>query len=79
MIVNHQEIKPTNRILHVNDIARAYYSKAQQLESASPFAYLGSALAKKEDRIAECAKYYLKLGDVRQYCELLISLSISLY
>lgn len=76
MIVNKQEVSPTNRILHVNDIARAQYSKAQQLESASPFAFLGTRLAKKEDRLLECAKIYLKLGDVKQYCEIMISLSM---
>ena len=78
MIVNKQEVNPANKILHVNDIARAYYSKVQQLETAGPFAYLGTALAKKEDRLAECAKIYLKLGDVKQYCEIMISLSISI-
>jgi len=75
MISNKKEVSSENRILHVNDIARAYYSKIQQLETASPFAYLGTALAKKEDRLAECAKMYLKLGDIKQFCEIMISLS----
>ncbi len=74
MLINKQEVNPSSRILHVNDIARAYYSKKEQLETASPFAYLGTALAKKEDRLAECARISLKLGDVKQYCETMISL-----
>eukprot|EP01022_Parablepharisma_sp_SALTPOND_P018648 TRINITY_DN3078_c4_g1_i1.p1 TRINITY_DN3078_c4_g1~~TRINITY_DN3078_c4_g1_i1.p1 ORF type:complete len:595 (-),score=77.13 TRINITY_DN3078_c4_g1_i1:3355-5139(-) len=76
MIVNKKEISPTNKVLHINDIARAYYSRIQQLETAGPFSFLGTALAKKEDRLAECAKMYLKLGDVKQYCEIMISLGL---
>jgi len=74
-IINKKEIRATNKVLHVNDIAKAYFSKIQNLETAGPFSFLGTALAKKEDRLAECAKMYLKLGDVKQYCEIMISLN----
>lgn len=74
-IINKLEVSPNNRILHVNDMARAYFARMEQLEAAGPFAYLGTALAKKEDRMAECARICLKLGDVRQFCETMISLS----
>ena len=61
--------------MHTNDIAKSYYSKIQKLETASPFAFLGTVLSKKEDRLVECAKTYLKLGNFKAYCEIMISLS----
>jgi len=75
MILTQKEIDSNNKIHHINDIVRAYYSKILQLETAGPFSFLGTALAKKEDKLAECAKMYLKLGDVKQYCEIMISLN----
>ncbi len=74
-IINKTKSATDNRVLHISDIAQAYYSRAQQLESASPFSFLGTSLTKKEDRMAECARIYLKLGDVKQFCEIMISLS----
>ena len=74
MLINKKPIDPTNKILTSNDIARAYYAKIEQLETASPFSFLGTSLAKKEDRQIECAKMYLKLGDVKKYCEIMMSL-----
>ncbi len=63
------------RILHINDLAKAYYGKIQKLETASPFTFLGTALSKKEDRAAECARLLLKLGNFKGYCEIMCSLS----
>ena len=74
MLVNKHEISPENKIRHVNDIVKAYYSKIEQLETAGPFSYLGTALAKKDDRLMECARMYLKLGDIKQYCEIMFTL-----
>jgi hypothetical protein len=37
---------------------------------------LGTSLAKKEDRLNEVGKTYLKLGRFKEYCETLITLSI---
>ena len=74
MCINKTEVHPENRIRHINDITRAYYSKIEQLETAGPFSFLGTALAKKEDRLMECAKMHLKLGDIKQYCEIMMSL-----
>lgn len=75
MILTQKETDSSNRIHHINDIVRAYYSRIQQLETAGPFSYLGTALAKKEDRLGECARMYLKLGNVKRYCEIMISLN----
>ena len=63
------------RIAHLGKIVQSYYGKIQKLETASPFAFLGTPLSKKEDRMAECAKMYLKLGNFKAYCECMISLS----
>ncbi len=63
------------KIAALSKIAQSYYAKIQKLETASPFSFLGTPLSKKEDRMAECAKMYLKLGNFKAYCELMISLS----
>ena len=39
------------RIHHISDVSAAYSSKAQQLLQANPMSMLGTALAKKEDRL----------------------------
>ena len=35
---------------------------------------LGTALSKKEDRLAEAASLMLKSGNFKEYCELMIAL-----
>ena len=39
------------RVHHISDVAAAYSTKAQQLIQANPMSMLGTALAKKEDRL----------------------------
>ena len=76
VIANNVPGKINNRILHMSDMAGAYLSKAQFLESSTTMSMLGTALTKKEDRMMECAKIYLKLGQVKEYCEILISFNM---
>jgi len=76
IILDKQAIGSTDiRLFHIKEIAKGYLQKIQRLEKASPFSFLGTALSKKEDRMAECAKIYLKLGNFKEYCEILVSLS----
>jgi len=69
-------ISGDGKILNLTRVVQGHYAKIQKLETASPFAFLGTSLAKKEDRLAECAKMYLSLGNFKAYCETMISLSI---
>ncbi|OMJ90152.1 hypothetical protein SteCoe_7544 [Stentor coeruleus] len=70
----HKEVNINNLILPIEELFSSRSSKATELETASGMAYLGSALAKKEDRLKEAAKTHLKLGNIKQYCELMIKL-----
>jgi len=74
LMINSKQANSSNKILHVNDLPKAYHSRIQELETASPFSFLGTPLAKKETRMMECAKMYLKLGEVKKYCKMMISL-----
>ena len=58
------------RIHHISDVSAAYSSKAQQLLQANPMSMLGTALAKKEDRLHEAARLNLISGNFQQYCEI---------
>ena len=69
------EVNSGNSILPIEGLFSSYSSKANELETASGMAYLGSALAKKEDRLKESAKTQLKLGNIKQYCEIMIKLN----
>ena len=40
-------------------------AKAEELSSASTMAYLGTEFARKEDRIYECARLLLQMGDYK--------------
>ena len=70
-----REVSTSNFILPIEELYNSRCSKASELETASGMAYLGSALAKKEDRLKEAARTHLKLGNIKQYCELMIKLN----
>ena len=71
----NKSVNINNTILPIEELYSSRSSKATELETASGMAYLGSALAKKEDRLKESAKTHLKLGNLKQYCELMIKLN----
>ncbi|CAG9324590.1 unnamed protein product [Blepharisma stoltei] len=73
-IFNSKGCNPNNQILPIEALCTAKKTRADELEQASGMAYLGSALAKKEDRLIEAAKIHLKLGNLQKYCELMIKL-----
>lgn len=73
-IKNNTSVNINNQVLPIEELYSSRSSKATELETASGMAYLGSALAKKDDRLKESAKTHLKLGNLRQYCELMIKL-----
>lgn len=62
------------RVHHISDVSAAYSSKAQALLQANPMSMLGTALAKKEDRMREAARLNLISGNFQQYCEIQIQL-----
>lgn len=72
--LNKKECKSSNQILPIESICNSKRSRASELETASGLSFLGSALAKKEDRLIEAAKIHLKLGNIREYCEIMIKL-----
>ena len=51
------------RIHHISDVSAAYSQKAQTLLNANPMSLLGTALAKKEDRLQEAARLNLVSGN----------------
>jgi len=65
-------------VSHGENIVKNYYERINKLETITPFAFLGTPLSKKEDRMAECGRLYLLLGNFKAYCEIMVSLSISL-
>lgn len=67
-------VNANNQILPIEELYSNRSSKATELETASGMAYLGSSLAKKDDRLKESAKTHLKLGNIKQYCEIMIKL-----
>ena len=62
------------RVHHISDLTAAYSSKAYQLLQANPMSMLGTALAKKEDRLKEAARLNLVSGNFQQYCEIQMQL-----
>jgi WD40 repeat protein len=74
-IKHGKTVNMNNQVLPIEELSSSRSSKATELETASGMAYLGSALAKKEDRLKESAKTHLKLGNIKQYCELMIKLN----
>lgn len=51
------------QVHHITDAAVAYSTKAQNLLNANPMSMLGTALAKKEDRLQEAARINLVSGN----------------
>ena len=58
------------RVNHISDITFAYQSKARELMQVSGMKMLGTALSKKEDRLAEASALMLKSGNFQEYCEI---------
>jgi WD repeat-containing protein 17 len=73
-IQKRKAVSLDNPILPIEELFASRSSKAAELETASGMAYLGTALAKKDDRLKEAARTHLKLGNIKQYCELMIKL-----
>lgn len=57
-----------SRIVHLSELLSVSKSRVEELESTSNMAYLGTNLAKKEERLLECARILLEMGDYRKYC-----------
>lgn len=68
--VGPKENTASLRINHISDITFVYQTKARELKEVSGMKMLGTALAKKEDRLLEAANLYLKSGNFQEYCEL---------
>lgn len=60
------------RILHQSNIIHYLESKAKELESVKSKKASGIGVARKNERLKEAALVYLKQGNIRQYCELMI-------
>jgi hypothetical protein len=54
-----------NRVMHVNDLRAFIKREAQALEKQVP----------PESNLEEAAAMYLKLGDVKQFCEIKVALN----
>jgi len=77
-LVSHKksgrEPNASNSILPLEELCASKRSRASELETASGMAFLGTPLAKKQDRLQAAADIHLKLGNIKQYCELMIKL-----
>lgn len=58
------------RVNHIQDIIIAYQSRARELLQMSGMKMLGTALSKKEDRLAEAANLMIKAGNFQEYCDI---------
>lgn len=65
---------PDLKVLHISDSPFAMQSKARSLLEGSSMQFLGTPLAKKEDRLKEAARLMLKSGDVKAFCEIQLML-----
>ena len=63
-----------NRIVHSNDILRSVQANAQELEGARVTKFAGVGGMRKEDQLLAAANKYLRLGLIRQHCEILVEL-----
>jgi hypothetical protein len=63
-----------NKVVPLGELMSSFVQLAEELETSSSFAYLGTALAKKDDRLREAAKIHLKTGNFYQYCEIQVKL-----
>jgi len=73
------DFKPHSRledlkVLHCAQIGLAVMSQAHKLRRAHGMQLYNTQFAKKEDRLQEAAKLYLRAGNFRDYCETLIEL-----
>ena len=75
VIIDDRPGELQNKVIHVTDIVSAQESRAHQLLTAQPMSMLGTSLSKKEDRLIESAKIFLKLGNFREFCEIQMKLS----
>lgn len=60
------------RIAHISDLVSIFKAKVEDLSTSSNLAYLGTEFARKEERMAECAKLLLSIGDFKGYCEIMM-------
>ena len=51
----------------LSEVTRA---RANQLRAATGMQMVNTQYAKKEDRLQEAAKNYLRVGNFREYCEI---------
>jgi hypothetical protein len=58
--------------MHVDELALAMSSKAQELELKEGISY--DFLNRKEDRLKEAANIYMKMGEFELYCETMIKI-----
>ena len=62
-----------NRVLHISDISSAVDSHAKELTKSKSLKIKGQ-FGKKEDRKRKGAELYLKLGNYKEFCEIMIEL-----
>ncbi|CDW86163.1 wd repeat-containing protein 17 [Stylonychia lemnae] len=62
------------KVLHCAQLAQAMKEKADKLRKATGMSMYNTQYSKKEDRLQEAAKIYLRTGQFREYCETLFDL-----
>mmetsp|Transcript_38676 Transcript_38676/g.28546 ORF Transcript_38676/g.28546 Transcript_38676/m.28546 type:complete len:172 (-) Transcript_38676:1373-1888(-) len=72
--LDHDPLPPSLRVLHCAALPLDFKSRALKLKKATGMAMLNTQFAKKEDRLAEAAKLFLRNGMVREFCETMMVL-----
>ena len=62
------------KVLPCAQIAKVFHEKALKLKQASGMQMYNTQFAKKEDRLQEAAKLFLRSGRFKEYCETLMEL-----
>jgi hypothetical protein len=78
-LIKNVDFKPHPRleelkVLHSAQIAQSVMATATKLRHAHGMQMFNTQFAKKEDRLQEAAKLYLRAGNFREYCETLVEL-----
>lgn len=72
-VQDNQSTPPANKFHHINDVRHLAYAKASALTNKSEYVNPRAKLS-QSDRLESAAVLHLKLGQIKECCELLIKL-----
>jgi hypothetical protein len=72
--VDYKPVQADIKVAHCSQIGTMMHEKASGLRQANGMQMINTPYAKKEDRLEEAARLYLRAGNFRDYCETLFEL-----